>query len=496
MYEVISDINPLYFFLSFFAIVPLITMANIEWQMLLKKQKIFISSWYSLKNFFIGYFYGFISPGAVGGFTKAIYLHEESKVPLPKCFSNIIIFNVIDYIALLLFGAIGALFLSSRFPYLFIIISSFIVCLFILLLFVFKKKLSKVFFMKIIKNRIFANIKDRIENSIDTFYEDLPTFKDTLLPFILSFIGWGVKYFELYLIAQLFSINIPFWDFILILAVTDCIASIPISIYGLGTREATLITMFSMFNISREQIVSLSLFWFILIWLTPSVIGIFVTMHETKKITKFNLNGKTAKSFEFYMNKYFYLYQNLAIIVKKFLPEDNKKPTIIDLGTGVGLLLKAIKESIPNSNVIGIDPSESMINLAKENVKAKIIFGSAEKIPINSESVDLVVTRFTLTYWKNPKKSFKEINRILKKKGKFIIEGLNKDFSKWRLFLIKVHMILNKSGLEIARYHADAYKKAYSLNIIKKFLTENSFEIIFKEYNKREWKYIIVAEKK
>ena len=285
--SIFSSINPWHSFLSFFAIVPLLILANIEWQILLKKQKIHVGFLYSLKNFFIGYFYGFITPGAFGAYTRALYLEEESKVPLPKCISNIIIYNTIEYLSLLLPGAIGAIFLSSIYPYLFYTIIVIMVVVIALFLFFFKKERSKILFTKMVKSRIFAAVKDRLEGSIDSFYEDLPRFKDVLLPFGISLFGWIIKYIEFYLIAQLFSITVPFVYFLLIMAVADVIASIPISIYGLGTREAALIPLFSMFStstITNEQIVSLSLFWFVIIWLSPSVIGAVITAVETRKM--------------------------------------------------------------------------------------------------------------------------------------------------------------------------------------------------------------------
>jgi len=119
IFAIFSKINPLYTFICFFALAPLILLANIEWQILLRRQKIHVSFWYSIKNFFIGYFYGFITPGALGAYTRSLYLQQESSAPLPKCVSNIIIFNTIDYLALLVLGAIGAVFLSSYFPFLF-----------------------------------------------------------------------------------------------------------------------------------------------------------------------------------------------------------------------------------------------------------------------------------------------------------------------------------------------------------------------------------------
>ncbi len=283
--RIFSGINPLYSFLCFFAVVPLLLMANIEWQLLLKKQKIHVSFWYSIKNFFFGYFFGFITPGGFGALARSVYLSEESKAPLPKCVSNIIIYNTVEFIAMFLVGAVGAIYLSSIYPSLFYIIILVMLLVIALFLFFFKSKISKVLFAKIVQSKVFATFKDRIEGSIDTFYEDLPKFKDVLLPLSISLTGWFLKCVMLFFISQLFLIDIFFVDFIMIMAVADVIASIPISIYGIGTREAALIPLFYAFNpaITTEQIVSLSLFWFVIIWLMPSIIGAFLILHETKK---------------------------------------------------------------------------------------------------------------------------------------------------------------------------------------------------------------------
>ena len=107
--DIFSKINPIYSIMSFFVVIPLIILANIGWQLLLKKQRIKVSFWYSIKNFFIGYFYGFITPGAFGAYTRSLYLSEESRAPLLKCVSNLIIFNTIEFISLLFVGAIGAI---------------------------------------------------------------------------------------------------------------------------------------------------------------------------------------------------------------------------------------------------------------------------------------------------------------------------------------------------------------------------------------------------
>ena len=284
VFDIFSRIPLFYAFLCLFSVVPIVISTNIQWQILLKKQKIHVSFPYSLKNIFIGYFYGFITPGGFGAYIKALYLKHESRQPLPKCISNIITFNTLDFLSLLVLGLVGSFFLSSRFPYLFVTIVIVSIIVSSLFLFFLKKDKSKVVFTKIVQSNIFSVVKDRLEDPIETFYENLPSFKDVLLPFFLSIFGWIVRFSELYLISRLFDIEVPYISFIFIIAVANVVASLPISIYGLGTREITLISLFSIFAVAPEKIISLSLFWFAVIWLLPSVVGAIITFFESKKL--------------------------------------------------------------------------------------------------------------------------------------------------------------------------------------------------------------------
>ena len=281
--DVFLQINIFLGLISIFAIIPILLLLNFEWQLILKKHNIKVSFIYSLKNIFIGLFYGFITPGGLGGYTRAFYLKDESGETIQKCFVNLIILNSIDFLALLSLGILGGFLLSSIFPRIFpIFLIIFILSISLFIIFI-RKDTGKILYKKILKSRLLMQYKDKLNGHFNHLYEDIPKIKDLIIPFIVSIIGWFIWLSELYLISTLFSINVPYLYFVLIAAIVNVIASLPITIQGLGTREGALILLLSVFNVPQENVIGFSLFWYTISWLFPSLIGAAVTIYETKR---------------------------------------------------------------------------------------------------------------------------------------------------------------------------------------------------------------------
>jgi len=285
--EVFTSLPPLYIFLSFLSVIPILLFVNVEWQLILRKHNIHVSFWYSLKNILIGYFYGFITPGGFGAYTRALYLHDETGESAQKCFVNILIFNTIDYLALLTLGVIGGFVLSSYLPSVFPIFLIVFIIIIILIIILLRKETGQALFTRIIRSELLSSKwKEKWGTHIERLYQDIPSIKDLLLPYSIAVLGWFIWFTILFFIAQLFAITVPWIYFIFIIAVANVLASIPISIYGLGIREASLFGLFSLFQVDASKVISLSLFWFVLMWLSPSIIGTIVTFYESKKHPK------------------------------------------------------------------------------------------------------------------------------------------------------------------------------------------------------------------
>ncbi len=94
---------------------------------------------------------------------------------------------------------------------------------------------------------------------------------------------------------------------------------------------------------------------------------------------------------------------------------DLKNKVVLDFGCGDGAEAPNLLK-LGAKRVIGIDPSSSMIRLAKSRKLKKAAFESTDgkRIPLKDNSIDLVYSRFVLHYIEDIPGQMKEISRVMK----------------------------------------------------------------------------------
>lgn len=158
-----------------------------------------------------------------------------------------------------------------------------------------------------------------------------------------------------------------------------------------------------------------------------------------------------------------------------------KGETVLDLGSGGGIDVFLAANKVGEKGwVIGVDMTPEMIRKAKSNVRkggyknVEFRLGEIENLPVDDESVDIIISNCVINLSTDKEKVFQEAYRVLKPKGRMIIsdivtdkelpEDIKRSFPAWADCI---------AGALVRKDYLNAIKKAGFSRI--KVLAENVY---------------------
>jgi uncharacterized protein (TIRG00374 family) len=277
--ETFRGVNPLHLIpFPFFTLVILI-IRGFRWQVILRMVGIPYTLWRSTAVWSIGFFAAAITPGKVGDAIRVFYVSKETGKNYGESFLTVFIDRLMDVITVVLFGMVTII----LFSYYYIKISSLwiiflgIFGFFFLLFFVMSKSLMRKIIKPIFNILTPKKYKDQMSLNFNSFYDSLTMYirewKGTLCVLLLTFAHWVLVFCLAWYVTWMLRIDIPFGYLFIIMPMVTLVELIPISISGLGTREAAAIYFFSVVGIASAYAVSFSLTYLIMGTYLASILG-------------------------------------------------------------------------------------------------------------------------------------------------------------------------------------------------------------------------------
>lgn len=108
--------------------------------------------------------------------------------------------------------------------------------------------------------------------------------------------------------------------------------------------------------------------------------------------------------------------------------EFQEKDQVLDIGCGGGATLMRMSDHIRTGHLTGVDYSGVSVKLSREtnagdirSGKMEVLEASVERLPFENEKFDKIVTVESFYFWPDPAENLKEVLRVLKKGGTFLL---------------------------------------------------------------------------
>lgn len=234
----------------------------------------------AVKAHFIGVSFGTVTPGGLGSFAKLEMIKKATLLDTVSSLALVTVDKLFSLFTLFSIGTIGLLIASKHLTG--IRFFAWIIPVLFLTIFFCQRYVHPFLALigRIAPKKYRAFVMEHLQNIGLIFSLFAEKRGKSLIIVCLSLIAWLLLFTRIFLYAGALGIHVSFFYFLLIFPITTLIESMPFSIMGVGTRDLTLIFLFSRLGIGKEHAVSLSMMCLILLLVFETSVGFFITYRE------------------------------------------------------------------------------------------------------------------------------------------------------------------------------------------------------------------------
>ncbi|MBB6445591.1 lysylphosphatidylglycerol synthase transmembrane domain-containing protein [Bacillus benzoevorans] len=288
-FRIMKEGSPFYFILAFLAIQITVATSIWKWKMLIQSsEKKHHSNQASLtylgKLYYIGLFFNNFMPGSVGGdVVRIIFLGKKTGVATAT--TSVLFERITAGFALVGIVLISALFMDQSRPYLISLLILIALAAGLYIMFKIFMKKANVPEKNSLSQGKLSTLLAKVKEAIIGIGERAQNYRNESwrwwgMILLLSFLFQVGMAWINDLLFRSFGIHVSFLHLLVIITLISVITMIPVSLNGLGVREASYVLFFQSIGVPEGIALSVSLLFFFLVTISSLIGGLFWLMER------------------------------------------------------------------------------------------------------------------------------------------------------------------------------------------------------------------------
>ncbi|MEE9270859.1 MAG: lysylphosphatidylglycerol synthase transmembrane domain-containing protein [Candidatus Krumholzibacteria bacterium] len=263
---------------------------GLRWHTIIRAAGIDYPRWRSAVVWSIGFFAASITPAKVGDALRAYYLSRDADRTLGESFLTVFVDRLMDVVIVLLSGVVTLLLFSLHYIH---VGSVWIVLVVVAGIFGALYALTRRNLVRTVVGPLFRLLaprryRDELSLHFNSFYDSLRLcirdWRRMSLAFAYALMFWAGVVFLAAAVTRILGIEVSFAYVLLMMPTVTLVELIPISISGLGTRDAAVIYFFSVVGLESAQAVGFSITYLLVGTYLTALVGFVAWLFKPARL--------------------------------------------------------------------------------------------------------------------------------------------------------------------------------------------------------------------
>ena len=279
VWDVAAGLDPYFLLLAALMSLTVQLIKPLSWQVLLKIAGQGIGRKEALRISLIGAFWGGVTPARIGDFCRVVYVRRllGAEAEVGKLISTVLMTRLMEIVIVIGVSMSGLLFYPASYALKIVFLLALVLFLAVAVFYHFRRRLKQNVLWIFEKIDSFHPVLSLAGHALD-IWEGLRSVKDARMKTAVGYHSVAYVFFYIGIIFLTAAFSLPVSPFYVCIAVSTAMAVsiLPISVAGLGTRDAVLLVFFLPHGVSYDQTLFFSMIYLLIFIVFPSMIGAVV----------------------------------------------------------------------------------------------------------------------------------------------------------------------------------------------------------------------------